>query len=152
MTGTTEDLTQTHTSGAPQQTEDDDLSDTDDCLCVINEYMDLDTMRFIDSHPIKWSLTWQKRCLDLILRYGKVLHDAHDASRSKGTRYLCEKHIMELARGVGLRLQGSSYEVLLTRLAYITKQVSSYGEFGRKILLNSKLTWRFRNKQPSEEV
>ncbi|KUL89083.1 hypothetical protein ZTR_06115 [Talaromyces verruculosus] len=63
MIGTTGDVTQEpdntsnialiplYPGGAPQQAEDDDLSDPDDCLCVINEYMDLDTMRFIDSLP-----------------------------------------------------------------------------------------------------
>lgn len=97
---------QTDASGALQQTEDDDLSDTVDCLCVINGYIDLDTMRFIDGLPIKWSLTWQKKSLDLILRYGKVLRDVHNANKTQGSRYLCERHIKELARGVGLRLQG----------------------------------------------
>jgi hypothetical protein len=86
--------------------------------------------------------------VDLILRYGKVLRDVHNANKTQGSRYLCENHIRELAKGVGLRLQGSSYKVFLARLAYIAENMSSYEEFKHKILLGFKSGGWFRNKQP----
>jgi hypothetical protein len=52
---------------------------------------------------------------------------------------LCERHIRELGRGVGLLLKDSSYEAFLTRLAYIAGKVSSYEEFIDKTLLHSEL-------------
>jgi hypothetical protein len=122
-----------------------------DCLCMINECIDLETMRFIDSLPAEWSPTWQKRTLDLILRDAKVICEVKHKNQTQGSRQLCENHVRELAREVGLQLKGSSYEVLLSRLAYIASNISSCEEFELKILHDPKSgEWFCDQKQRAE--
>ncbi|KUL88887.1 hypothetical protein ZTR_03512 [Talaromyces verruculosus] len=122
------------------------LSDSgSECLCVLNDYMDIDTMIQIDNRPAVWSYTVQRETLSFIVQHAAMLHGVCEDNKARGSRQLCQRHVRELARGIGLLLEGVSYETHLTRIDYIATTVSSFEEFNRLVLQGPTTRKWFRN-------
>lgn len=115
------------------------------CLCVLNDYMDLDTMKQIDNRPTIWSYALQRETFAFILKHAAMLHDVYKDNKARGSRKLCQRHIKELARGIGLLLDGISYETQLSRIDHVATKASSFEEFERLVLQESTTKKWFRN-------
>lgn len=131
--------------------------------------------KYIENRPSSSSYKLQRETLSFILRPAAVHHDIYeeflisamtmkdqamlfsnhfrinyyegtiDGIVISGSRQTCQRHVKEFARGIGLFLEGVSYETHLPRIDYIATKVSSFEEFDRLVLQEPTTRQWFRN-------
>jgi hypothetical protein len=119
--------------------------DDNDCLCVLNDYMTREMMEILSKVSQAWSLKAQEEALGFIQAQKEIFTEGSNEYQSSGKRLLCQEHVKQLSKRLGLRVGTAHYGELLYRLAYVATTADSYSEFQEKLLGREPTDCWFRN-------